>query len=162
MLKRVDIAFPAMHGAYGEDGGIQSFLEKSGIPFVGSGSEACKKAFDKFAGNEFIKQNGFFTLPSALLKIYAKDHAQIIRDFFKEHRVTRAIVKPATGGSSIGVFSVSTPEEALDRVQHLFSRRADTRVVLEQFAEGKEFTVIVLQNRFGIPVALPPTQMEMD
>src|SRR3989344_4032380 len=112
MLKRVDIAFPAMHGAYGEDGGIQSFLEKSGIPFVGSGSEACKRAFDKFAGNEFIKQHGFFTLPSALLKIYHKDHEKIITDFFGKHAIPRAVVKPASGCSSIGVFSVSTPEEA--------------------------------------------------
>src|SRR3989344_4147823 len=59
------------------------------------------------------------------------------------------------------VFPVSTEEEALGRDKHLFSKRADTRVVVEQFAEGKEFTVIILQNRFGLPVAHPPTEMEM-
>ena len=161
-LKETDLVFPTMHGAYGEDGGIQQFLERNNIPFVGSGSEACKSAFDKFAGNEHIQKNGFFALPSVLLKIYAKDHAAIIKKFFADHKIKRAIVKPATGGSSIGVFSVSTEEEALDRAKHLFSKRADTRVVVEQFAEGKEFTVIILQNRFGLPVALPPTEMEMD
>ncbi|OGG79989.1 hypothetical protein A3A39_01250 [Candidatus Kaiserbacteria bacterium RIFCSPLOWO2_01_FULL_54_13] len=161
-LRETGIVFPTMHGAYGEDGGIQQFLEKHQIPFVGSSSRSCKQAFDKYAGNEFIKQNGFFTLPSALLKIYGKDHPKIIRDFFKEHAIKRAVVKPASGGSSIGVFSVSTPEQALERVRYLFSKRADTRVVVEQFAEGKEFTVIILQNRFGLPVALPPTEMEID
>ncbi len=161
-LKATDIVFPVMHGPYGEDGGVQSFLERNDIPFVGSGSDACKKAFDKFNGNEYIRANGFFTMPSALLKIYGHDHASITRDFFQKHNIKRAVVKPAGGGSSIGVFSVSTPEEALERARFLFSKRMDTRLVVEPFAEGREFTVIILQNRFGIPVALPPTEIETD
>ncbi|MCX7122692.1 MAG: hypothetical protein NTV32_03350 [Gammaproteobacteria bacterium] len=161
-LRKLDIIFPVMHGAYGEDGGIQSFLEKHNIPFVGASSKACKLAFDKFNANEFIAQHGFYTLPSAVLKIYQPDHEAIIGDFFKQHAVRRAVIKPATGGSSIGVFSVHTPEEALERTQFLFSKRMDTRVVLEPFAEGIEFTVIILQNRFGLPVAILPTEIETD
>lgn len=161
-LKSVDIVFPAMHGPFGEDGTIQSFLEKHDIPFIGSGSDVCKKVFDKFIANESITEEKFFTLPSALLKIYHRDHYSIIKNFFKAHNIKRAIVKPATGGSSIGVFSVSTPKEALEKVQFLFSKRMDTRVVIEPFAEGIEFTTIVLQNRFGLPVALPPTEIETD
>ncbi|MBI3573516.1 hypothetical protein HY090_00510 [Candidatus Kaiserbacteria bacterium] len=162
LLQSVDIVFPAMHGPFGEDGEIQSFLEKNQIPFVGSDSQACKKAFDKYSANRFLAQNGFHTLPPAVLKIYGKDHARVIREFFLEHKIKRAIVKPATGGSSIGVFSVSTPEEALEKSRFLFSRRMDTRVVIEPFAEGIEFTTIVLQNRFGLPVAILPTEIETD
>jgi D-alanine--D-alanine ligase len=161
-LKKVDLVFPVMHGTYGEDGGIQRFLEKHKIPFVGASSAACGRAFDKFNANEYIGAEGFYTLPSAVLKIYHDDHAQIIQDFFKKHGLKRAIVKPASGGSSIGVFSVNSPEEALVKVQELFSRRMDTRVVIEQFAEGIEFTVIILQNRFGQPVAILPTEIETD
>ncbi len=161
-LRQVDLIFPVMHGAYGEDGGIQSFLEKHKLPFVGASSQACKLAFDKFNANAFIAQQGFYTLPSAVLKIYQSDHEQIIRDFFAKHQIRRAVVKPATGGSSIGVFSVNTPEEALERTQFLFSKRMDTRVVLEPFAEGIEFTVIILQNRFNLPVAILPTEIETD
>lgn len=161
-LKETDIVFPAMHGAYGEDGGIQSFLEKHKIPFVGSGARACKLSFDKYDANEHIRTQGFFALPSALLKIYHEDHGTIIRDFFKKHSVKRAVVKPAAGGSSIGVFSVGTPREALERAQFLFGKRADTRLVVEPFASGAEFTVIILENKFGIPVALPPTEIETD
>ncbi|MBI2612417.1 hypothetical protein HYW59_01205 [Candidatus Kaiserbacteria bacterium] len=161
-LKKTDIVFPVMHGPYGEDGKIQQFLEKYDIPFVGSGSKSCREAFDKFISNQFIQEKGFFTMPSALLKIYAKDHLAIARDFFKKYSIKRAIVKPASGGSSIGVFSVSTPEEAIEKADLIFSKRMDTRVVIEQFAEGREFTVIILQNRFGIPVALPPTEIETD
>ena len=161
-LKETDVVFPAMHGPYGEDGGIQQFLEKHDIPFVGSSSKSCKQVFDKFSGNEFVRNHGFFTLPSALLKIYGKDHLTVARNFFETHKIKRAIVKPATGGSSIGVFSVSTPEEAVEKAALIFGKRMDTRVVIEQFAEGKEFTVIILQNHFGLPVALPPTEIETD
>ncbi len=161
ILKGVDIVFPAMHGPFGEDGQIQMFLEKHQIPFIGSGSNACKIAFDKYKANENLKQKGFFTLPSSILKIYAKDNEKITREFFKKYNIRRAIVKPATGGSSIGVFSVDMPEEALEKANVIFSKRIDTRVILEPFAEGKEFTVIILQNKLGLPVALLPSEIEM-
>lgn len=162
LLRSVDIVFPAMHGPFGEDGQIQSFLEKYNIPFVGSSSAACKQAFDKHIANEYIRSHGFFTLPSLVLQIHKKNHRTAIKAFFKEHGIHRAVVKPATGGSSIGVFSVQTPEEALDRVTHLFSKRMDTRVVVEPFAQGIEFTTILVQNRFGLPVAILPTEIETD
>ncbi|MFM2414736.1 MAG: D-alanine--D-alanine ligase [Candidatus Parcubacteria bacterium] len=162
ILKGVDIVFPAMHGPFGEDGQIQSFLEKHNIPFVGSPSRACKRAFDKYEANTYIRSHGFYTLPSMVLQIHKKDHVKRIKDFFTTHHIKRAVVKPATGGSSIGVFSVRTPEEAIDRVAHLFSKRMDTRVVIEPFAEGVEFTTIVVQNRFNLPVAILPTEIETD
>ena len=161
-LKQTDIVFPAMHGPYGEDGGIQKFLERNNIPFVGSSSDSCKQAFDKFNSNEYIRTHGFFVLPSIVLKLYGTDHERLVHEFFKKNNIQRAVVKPATGGSSIGVFSVSTPDEALEKVRHLFGKRMDTRVVVEQFAEGREFTVILLENLSGLPVALPPTEMEID
>ena len=161
-LKKVDLVFPAMHGEFGEDGGIQSILEKNNIPFVGSPSLGCSLAFDKFKANEYIKNNGFFVLPSLVLNIDDKDKGKKAKEFFKVHKLKRAIVKPATGGSSIGVYSVSTSKNALDIANMLFSKKIDTRIVIEQFAKGVEFTVIVLQNRFGMPVSLLPTEIELD
>jgi len=160
-LKSSDIVMSAMHGAFGEDGQIQNFLEKNNIPFIGSGSSACKMAFDKYEANKIIRHKGFFTLNSCLLKIYSKENERIIKEFFINHKIKRAIVKPATSGSSIGVFSVNTPEEAIEKVNLIFSKRIDTKVVLEPFAEGKEFTVIILQNKLGMPVALIPSEIEM-
>lgn len=160
LLKSCDLAFPVMHGQFGEDGGIQRLLEKVGVPYVGSDVEACKRCFDKFDANEFIRAQGFFALPSAVLKIYHEDHEEIVREFFDSHDLKKVIVKPATGGSSIGVYAAHSVEEALERVRLLFSKRMDTRVVIEPFCEGVEFTVIVLQNRFGMPVAVMPTEIE--
>ncbi len=162
LLKSVDLAFPVMHGPFGEDGGIQRILERAKVPYIGPGMEACKRCFDKFTANEFIRKNGFFTLPSIVLKIHQGGHKSTIAAFFKKHKIKRAIVKPATGGSSIGVSSVTTATEALEKVKKLFAKRIDTRVVVEPFCEGIEFTVILLQNRFGMPVAILPTEIETD
>lgn len=161
ILKSADIAMPSMHGPFGEDGQIQAFLEQNKIPFIGSSSNACKVAFDKHKASAVLWGRGFFVLPSALLKIYDQNNKKTIKEFFKNYKIKRAIIKPATGGSSIGVFSVNTPAEAEEKMGIIFSKRMDTRVVLEPFAEGKEFTVIILQNKLGMPVALIPSEIEM-
>jgi len=161
-LKQTDIVFPVMHGPFGEDGTIQRFLESHKIPFVGSNARTCRLMFDKYDANEFIRKNGFYAPPSEVLKIYHTDHAQIIEKFFTKNKITRAIVKPANGGSSIGVFSVSTPKEALEKSEIIFSKRMDTRVVIEPFMTGTEFTAIILQNKFDLPVCILPTEIETD
>lgn len=161
LLKSVDLVFPVMHGPFGEDGEIQRLLTKIGCPFIGSPEAACKRAFDKYKANEFIARQGFYTLPSMVLKAHLIDHKKKIEKFFKEHKIKRAVVKPATGGSSIAVYSVSTPEDALKKAKEIFSKRVDTRVVIEPFCEGIEFTVIILQNRFGMPVAIMPSEIEI-
>lgn len=163
LLKECDIAFPAMHGDFGEDGQIQKILENLKIPFVGSNAEACKICFDKYKANKFIEKNGFYTVKSEVLKIHTPEiNKKTIQTFFKDNETKRAIVKPATGGSSIGVYSVENSEEALEAVQKIFSKRIDTRVVLEPFCRGIEFTVIVLENKFGLPTAIMPTEIAMD
>ncbi len=161
LLKSVDIVMPAMHGSFGEDGEIQTFLEKNNISFVGSGSNACKMAFNKYKAGTVLRDKGFFTLPSSLLKIYSKDNAKIVKEFFINNRIKRAIVKPATSGSSIGVFSVNTPAEAMSKANIIFSKRIDTQVILEPYVLGREFTIIILQNKLGMPVALIPSEIEM-
>lgn len=161
LLKSVDLAFPVMHGPFGEDGEIQKILNRVGCPFIGSPEEACKRAFDKFSANEFIKSNGFYTLPSMVLKAHKVGHKKEIEKFFDDKKIERAVVKPATGGSSIAVYSVSTPKEAYEKSKEIFSKRIDTRVVVEPFCKGTEFTVIILQNRFGMPVAIMPSEIEI-
>jgi D-alanine--D-alanine ligase len=164
ILKSVNIVFPCIHGTFGEDGEIQAFLEKNKIPFIGSSSKSCKIAFDKYRANEYIRSVGFYAPNSIVLKITdtKKEITTKITKFWKNEKITRAIVKPASGGSSIGVFSVEKIKDAVESVEHLFSKRIDTRVVLEPFALGQEFTVIILQNRFNIPVAILPTEIEVN
>lgn len=161
-LKTVDIAFPAMHGPFGEDGSIQRLLEQYKVPFIGSPAQACKQAFDKFIAAQRLRDNGFYTLPSTLLKIYGTGHKKILQRFFTEFKIKKAVIKPASGGSSIGVFVVDSVAEALEKAELIFSKRMDTRIIVEEYATGQEFTVIILQNKHGLPVALIPTQIETE
>ncbi len=164
ILKETTIVFPCIHGTFGEDGEIQSFLEKNKITFLGSSSKACKMAFDKFKANEYIRSLGFYAPKSIVFKITdsKEEISKKVKEFWKNEALTRAIIKPASGGSSIGVFSVENELNAIKAVETLFSKRMDTRVVMERFIEGKEFTVIILQNKFQIPVALIPSEIETD
>lgn len=161
-LKSADLVFPAIHGAFGEDGELQRFLEKHNIRFTGSSSAACKRAFNKHTSNELLRANNFFALPSLLLKSHEskKTNLKHITNFFKTHKLKRAIIKPVCGGSSIGVHSVTAPHIALAAAEDIFNKKQDTQAVCEPFCEGKEFTVIILQNRFGMPVSIIPTEIE--
>lgn len=160
-LKKTDIVFPVMHGTFGEDGTFQKFLEKNDIPYIGSTSAACARAFDKFIAQKFMAENGLPTISSVLIKKGDAKSAHALRAFFKISNKKRFIVKPTQGGSSIGVMSVSTVEEACAAAQYIFKEKIDTRVIVEPFIEGREFTLTIIENRFGLPTALIPTEIEM-
>jgi len=163
-LQDLDIVFPVIHGAFGEGGQLQAFLERHNIPFVGSPSAACAAAFDKYTANELIRANGFYIYEQILIQGSAprEGNVELIHSFFQSNSLERVIVKPAAGGSSICVFSVETPEEAADKADLIFDRGIDDRVVLEPFVQGREFTSIVLENPDGEPVSLVPTEIETD
>lgn len=160
-LKSVDLVFPVIHGAFGEDGELQELLEGYQIPFVGHTSGSCKRMFRKDQAAEILRCHGFATLPQIVLSNQLKKPLVIIEDFFLKHALSRAIVKPTVGGSSIGVYSVTTPQEACLRMNEIFARGLDCNVLLEPFCEGREFTVVVFENLLGQPVALVPTEVEM-
>lgn len=164
ILHKCDLVFPVIHGAFGEDGVLQSFLEKINCPFIGSKSQTCKIAFNKYKSNEFLKTNGIFALPSILLRSHVSrsENLALLKKFFKDKKLHRAVVKPVCGGSSIGVHSVTSPKEALEAMQDIFSKKLDTQAICEPFCTGKEFTVVILENRFGAPVALIPSEIETD
>jgi D-alanine--D-alanine ligase len=160
-LRQHDIVFPVIHGPFGEDGELQTVLENEGIPFVGSGSSACRHCFGKHTASTYLQQYGFTTLPSQLLLKGSPYLEQTIRDFFARHQLNRAIVKPTYGGSSIGVASAYSPEEAFEKVNRLFQGPFGDEALIEPFCTGKEFTVIVLQSDDGNPVALIPTEIQV-
>ncbi len=162
LLRSADIVFPVIHGRFGEDGQLQALLEEFGCPYVGPPSRACRAGFDKHAARDRLSGAGFITLPAFLVDPTGRDHLPALEAFFAKHKLDRAIVKPAQGGSSIGVHSVGSPAEALDRARSLLDQGLDQRVLVEPFCRGAEFTVVVLQNSDDQPVALVPIEIEMD
>lgn len=159
-LKEVDLVFPVIHGSFGEDGELQSILEAWDIPYVGSGSLSCSKMFQKHLARDFLKEHDFSIMPMLVLSKKQHNIRAQITDFFTTHHLIRAIVKPSSGGSSIGVSSVSSPQEALEKCQALLSAETD-HVVIEPFCSGTEFTVVIFENQCGDPIALVPTEIEV-
>jgi len=161
--RSVDLVFPAIHGAFGEDGTLQSLLEKNQIPFVGSSSKTCRLMFDKANANEHMAHHGFATLPNC--RISNEDNPNVARqktiDFFEQHHLAKAVVKPSAGGSSLGVAMVESPGEALEKIQHIFTSNHGTEALIEPYCDGQEFTVVVMQNEQGQPVALIPSEIHL-
>ena len=156
-LKDFDLVFPAIHGNFGETGELQLFLEKHDIPFVGSGSETCRNMYFKDRAAGILKEAGFNTLSSYYPVLDDREKlTEEIQVFFVQHKIKRAVVKPIAGGSSIGVHSVVSAEQAVDAVMAW-----DMPMLIEPFCEGREFTVIVLENHQKEPVALVPTEIQI-
>ena len=162
LLRSLDLVFPVIHGKFGEDGTVQALLEDLGIPYVGPDPEACRRCFDKFRARSFLKRHGYHTMPMALIERDGSGRAAAVGEFFAEHGISKAVVKPAQGGSSIAVNVVSSVGETLRRIDEILSRQIDERVVVEPFCKGREFTVIILENAQGRPVALAPCEIAID
>ena len=163
-LKNVDLAFPIIHGIFGEDGQLQQILEDNEIPYVGGSAQAYKKGFPKDVANTILKENGFFTIPFVSVErtdlVAAK---KIAEKFFKEEKLSRAMIKPALGGSSIGTYDIHNADEAVAALQDTLKiglRVGDT-FIIEPFCKGREFTSIIVESKHGEPVAFVPTEIEI-
>ncbi|KAK7835744.1 d-alanine--d-alanine ligase a [Quercus suber] len=102
----VDIVFPVIHGRYGEDGGIQELLEEYNIPFVGTGSNECRQAFDKYDASLELSKQGFITVPNFLVQGNEGNESELSKWFSRNQLDPysgKVVVKPARAGSSIGV-----------------------------------------------------------
>ncbi|MDR1970166.1 MAG: hypothetical protein LBQ11_02355 [Candidatus Nomurabacteria bacterium] len=159
-LQGANLVFPVLHGEYGEDGQIQQLLEEIGAPFVASGSQACQKMYDKErADYEILKKNGFYTIPKLYVDKADSNAGAKLRRFFEQYNLSDAVMKPTRGGSSIGVLYVDSIETAIKEVQQ-HSQEYGTLLV-EPICKGREFTIIILQNPDGEPIALMPTEIEI-
>jgi D-alanine--D-alanine ligase len=148
-LSKIDIAIPAIHGLFGEDGQLQKILEEQKVKYTGSGPEACHNTSDKYICQKILKDNGFYTVPNWVLR-RGEPQPSLPRGEY--------VIKPLHGGSSIGVHYFSSAEDLKNKLIHVFAHEDES--IIEPLCIGKEFTIIVLDNREGEPVALLPTEIE--
>lgn len=150
---KVDVAFIALHGKYGEDGTIQGLLEILGIPYTGSGVLASAVAMDKITTKRLLLAE---SLPTPRFCVISRPlPGEEPWETYRHEVLTTvglpAVVKPATQGSTIGVTFVHTEDVLLPGLQEAF--RYDDRVLVEEFISGPEVTAAVLGNRH--PRVLP-------
>ncbi len=151
-LAGVDVVFPVLHGAYGEDGTIQGLLEMAGVPYVGSGVLASAAAMDKGVMKALFANAGLAQAPYAVItdRDWARDRDAALA------RVAAlglpVFVKPARAGSSLGISKVSDADGLVTAIE--FAREHDPRVVVEASVENaREIECGVLVDADGVPQA---------
>ena len=144
-LRRVDVAFPLIHGTNGEDGTLQGFLELADVPYVGAGVAASAVGMDKALQKAIHRQHGF-PVPDDVVVLASRwraDPAAVAREV--EAAIPYpAFVKPANSGSSIGTSKARSREDLNEALEEAF--RYDRKVLVEVAVEGRQVEVAVLGN----------------
>ncbi len=142
----IDMVFNTIHGTFGEDGGLQKLLDEQGVDYTGAGAISSELAFDKILSKKKFIEAGVPTPRSEMvdctdgLKIPAMDLPYV--------------VKPPREGSSVGVHICRTLDEAKAAMEDAMKFSND--VLVEQFVEGKELTVGVLDGEVLPVVHIAP------
>jgi D-alanine-D-alanine ligase len=142
---RIDVAFIALHGLYGEDGTLQGMLEILGIPYVGSATLASALAMDKAMAKKLLQAEGV-PVPRGI--VVERSAFRAAPERIAADAVTRglpAVVKPVGQGSSIGMSLVSDAAAMQGALQEAFGY--DERALVEERLLGTELTVGVIGNR---------------
>lgn len=149
----IDVAFPVLHGPFGEDGTIQGLLKLADIPFVGAGVLGSAIGMDKDVAKRLLRDAG---IPVAAFRCFEKGERQEIH--FEE--VSRDLglplfVKPVNLGSSVGISKVRDREQFEKALQLAFEY--DTKVLIEEYIKGREIECSVLGN--DRPIASLPGEV---
>lgn len=147
LCRRADITFIGLHGGEGENGKVQAAFDLLGILYTGPGTLGCAAAMDKALTKKIFLQSGVSTPAGTSLHRLDKN-----RSLSSLGLKLPVVVKPCCGGSSIGVYIVTTQQEYERALEHSFSY--EDEVVIEQYIKGREFACGILD---GTP--LPPIEI---
>ena len=148
----IDLVFNSLHGGDGENGNVQKLLENMGVPFTGSGSEACKKAMNKSITKNICKKHNI-PVPNGIV---VSDLRQLFNNLGHQTNVVisdKLIVKPVDEGSSADLYimhnncgGLNSP--LLDLTEYMLEKYES--FLLEEYIEGRELTISILDG-----IALP-------
>lgn len=139
LCSRADIVFMALHGANGEDGKVQAVFDLFGIRYSGSGHVGSALAMDKGLTKILFNYFGVPTPRGFVLRQIDKDKT------LEGHGLSLpVVVKPLCGGSSVGVEIARTQQEYYKAVEDAF--RFESRILVEKFIKGREFSVAVVNG----------------
>ena len=138
--EKIECAFLALHGRFGEDGTIQGMLELMRIPYTGSGVLASALALHKVMAKKFFLCE---KIPTPSYEVFKRE--EIERDPSRTVSLPLpVVVKPAREGSTIGVSIVREGEELLPALKE--AGKYDEEILVEAFMKGKEITVGILED----------------
>lgn len=145
----IEFAYLALLGRYGEDGCIQGLLEIMGIPYTGCRVAASAVGMNKDLTKRLLKERDLPVIPSVTFR-YPEDANRAYYGNFP------AVVKPVCEGSSIGIAMVYNHDELREALAA--ASKLDNEVMIEEFVEGRNLTVGVLDID-GVPNVTPIREM---
>jgi D-alanine-D-alanine ligase len=148
---QIDVAFPVLHGTYGEDGTMQGLLKLMDVPFVGAGVLGSAVGMDKDVMKRLLRDAG---LPIAKFLTF---HRGDKIDYGKIQKALGKIVfvKPANLGSSVGISKAKDKPSLAKAVKDAF--QYDNKILVEQYIKGRELEISVLGNEQ--PMASVPGEL---
>ena len=162
-LTEVDVVFPVLHGAYGEDGTIQGLLEMAGLPYVGSGVFSSAASMDKEFTKKLLAAAG---LPQGDHVVLRDADGAVCADpdvldaDARERLGLPVFVKPSRAGSSIGITKVTDWAQFPEAVAT--AAAVDPKVIVEASVPGREIECGVLAPRgAGLPEASLPAEIRL-
>ena len=151
ICKLADIVFLALHGENGENGKVQAAFDLHGIRYTGNGNLGCAVAMDKEVTKLFLRDAGVPYPKGIALKI--GDRAE---GSFRSQIAYPCVVKPACGGSSIGVSIVEEEAELDAALDEAF--RWEDNILIEQYVKGREFSVGVVDKKVLPIIEIAPKE----
>jgi D-alanine-D-alanine ligase len=153
-LESVDVVFPVLHGRFGEDGTIQGLLEMAGVPYVGPGVFASAAGMDKEFTKILLRAAGLEVGRFAVLR---RGRPYSVVDV---HPLGLPVfVKPARGGSSVGISKIDDWTDLDEAVQLAFAH--DSKALIEAAVTGREIECGVLESADGLPEASVPAEIRL-
>jgi D-alanine-D-alanine ligase len=156
VISSSDVIFNALHGNFGEDGKVQHILEMHNIPFTGSGSFASAVGMNKQMAKDIFKKEKIKTPESKLIESLHELSQKV-------HEIHRSfpypvVIKPMTGGSSVGVTVARNAGELGDAIAKAWHH--SDKIMVEEYIMGKEATCGVIDDfRNHEHYALPPIEI---
>lgn len=139
-LKKMDVIFPVLHGPFGEDGSMQGLLKLAGVPFVGPSVLGSAVSMDKDVMKRLFREAG---IPIGKF-VTIKENDKIDFKKIKKELGLPMFIKPANMGSSVGINKVKNEKEFIAGIKDAF--KYDTKIIIEEFIDGREFAVAILGN----------------
>lgn len=155
LTEKIDIAFIALHGKFGEDGTVQGLMELLKVPYTGSGVLASAAAMDKIFTKKIFE---FEQIPTPAFMPFEKKQIRqpvLIKPAVRDKIGYPVIVKPNRGGSSIGVTIVH--EEKMLNEAAVIAFEQDNKILIEKFIKGRLLTVAIIG---ADPVCLPIVEIK--
>lgn len=153
VIESLDVVFPIIHGKIGEDGRLQGFLDMCRLPYVGCGVASSAIGMDKVYMRDILKAHCITQASYCMLlrENWLKDEDQEIRQV--ESKMSYPVfVKPANGGSSIGISKAENREELIHAIK--LAIKYDRKIIIEDLIDKREVEIAAIGNGEAI-VSLP-------